>query len=96
MKKKTLTVKVIQTAARRVVELEDRTMIEAPAEYAVQVNDARVALIIKAQDGWRVCTPTPDSEIGVAISPVGLNTLELVRQWAIDFYKQGQSVPTTR
>lgn len=72
--------KVIKTAARRFRDRGDLTAeLIAPAEYEIRQGIELVALIIKAQDGWRACRPTENSRIGLAISPVDLNAFRQVR-----------------
>lgn len=85
-------VKVIKTAARkyRVISTREDGSEErrqtAPAEYAVVRGDERLALIVKAGDGWRVCEPSESSRLGLAVSPIGLDTFGMVRRWALQEY----------
>jgi hypothetical protein len=88
MSKETQQVKIIKTMPRRFRYDDDRDVLLAPAEYEVRVNDERRGIIIKAQDGWRVCRPTPSSRIGMAISPVGLDAFRKVRAWAVEFFSK--------
>lgn len=57
-----------------------------PAEYAVERDAARLALIVKTADGWRVCVATATSRLGSAISPVGLNKFAEVKRWALSHF----------
>ncbi len=86
-------VRVVKVAARqfRVVgELEngeDDKRLTAPAEYAVFKGGEKVASMVKAGDGWRVCQATEGSRFGLAISPVGLDAFMEVKAWAIRNFK---------
>ena len=59
-----------------------------PAEYALFEGGQLVARIIRMDDGWRACRPTATSKIGLAVSPIGLNSFKEVRQWTIEQYSR--------
>jgi hypothetical protein len=81
-------IKIIKTSARQYRDLTESDELIAPAEYAVIASDSRLALIIKAQDGWRICVPTKDSKIGMAISPIDMNAFREVRDWALKYFSR--------
>jgi len=83
-------VKVVKTAARKFKVLSidgdgnEVRKATAPAEYAVRRGDETLAVIVKAGDGWRCCKPSTASRIGLAISPIGLDTWGAVKVWALE------------
>jgi hypothetical protein len=64
-------------------------VIIAPTEYGLQRDKSLVARIVRTGDGWRVVRPTPDSNFGEAVSPVGLNGFTDVKNWAMENLRGG-------
>ncbi len=70
----------ITAGAEGVAEVRE---LIAPAEYAVKKGEEVLLRIVKTSDGWRACRPTPNSRIGLAVSPIGVDTWGAVRAWSL-------------
>lgn len=72
--------KVKRTKNRSLV----RGGVSVPAEYGIFDGPRLLARILRMGDGWRACRPTSTSQIGIAISPIGMNKYREVREWALE------------
>ena len=73
--------KLRRTKNRDYLEVEEKRKILRPAEYAIYRGEDLLLRIILNGRKWRACQPSEKSEIGLAISPVGLDKFREVRDW---------------
>lgn len=87
-----MTLKLRRTKNRKYEILKDQELrygyyprrLCHPAEYAIFRADELLLRIVLNGGKWRACQPSEKSEIGLAISPIGMNKFREVRKWAFD------------
>jgi hypothetical protein len=57
------------------------------AEYGLFIGDEKVLVFPRSGKIWRVCEPSENSKIGVAVSPYHLRKLRDLKEWAIENYE---------
>lgn len=65
-----------------------KKQVVRPAEYAVYRGTDLLVKIVRNGRKWRACEPSDTSEIGLAISPIGIDRFREVKVWAFDYLEK--------